>query len=285
MITGTENPTVEDSSLESRRSDRAPEPGRISRFLWPFTSWLVTNLTVTFFWFYFFVLNRTKVIGRGNVGESANTLLLSNHQSMIDSFLVGLAAFYPKSWIMPRLIPWNPAAVENFYKTPLLAWLAYNWRCIPIREGRRDLRALHRMTELLRHGVMTLFPEGTRTRDGSVGGGKPGAGLVILSTHPKVIPVAIEGMNRVLPIGRYIPRVMQRIYVYYGRPMDLADFVGKKRTKEIAEQVVDRVMHAIRQQHSELQKMAGTYSQLLPSAASEAAPSTVEPNETEMVNQ
>ncbi len=253
---------AEDSSVHHssniRHSGGAPKPGRISRFLWPFTSWLVTNVTVTLFWFYFFVLNRTTVIGRRNVGESPNTLLLSNHQSMVDSFLVGLAAFYPKSWIKPRLMPWNPAAAENFYRTPLLAWLAYNWKCIPVRRGRRDLHAMHRMTEELKHGIMTLFPEGTRTRDGSVGNGRPGAGLVILSTHPTVIPVAIEGMNRVLPIGRCIPRVMKRIYVHYGTPIDLSEFAGKKRTKELSEQVIDRVMQAIREQHCELQIMAGT---------------------------
>ncbi len=272
------------SSINGRHSNAVPKPGRISRFLWPVTSWLVTNLTVTFFWFYFFVLNRTTVIGRRDVGESPNTLLLSNHQSMIDSFLVGLATFYPKSWIKPRLMPWNPAAVENFYRTPLLAWLAYNWKCVPIREGRRDLRALHRMTEVLRQGVMTLFPEGTRTRDGSVGDGKPGAGIVILSTHPKVIPVAIEGMNRVLPIGCYVPRVMKRIYVYYGSPIDLSDFAGKKRTKEMAEQVMARVMGAIRKQHSTLRDIAGTNAESPSTSSPEPAPDIIEQTDKELVN-
>jgi 1-acyl-sn-glycerol-3-phosphate acyltransferase len=224
--------------------------------MWPVTSYLITNITVTLFWLLFFVLNRTTVVGRRNVGEDPNTLLLSNHQSMIDSFLVGLAAFYPKSWLKPHLIPWNPAAVENFFKNPLLAWLAFNWKCIPVREGRRDFRALHRMTEVLPHGVMTLFPEGTRTRDGSVGAGKPGAGLVALATRPKVIPVAIRGMDEVLPIGCHIPRIMKRVYVYYGPPVDCSEFAGGKRTKENAQKVVDRVMREIQSQHAELQRMS-----------------------------
>jgi len=33
------------------------------------------------------------VLGRKHVGTTRNTLLLSNHQSMLDSFLVGLAAY------------------------------------------------------------------------------------------------------------------------------------------------------------------------------------------------
>jgi len=282
-MTKAEDSSVHHSTFNIRHSGGAPTPGRISRLLWPLTSWLVTNLTVTLFWFYFFVLNRTTVIGRRNVGESPNTLLLSNHQSMVDSFLVGLAAFYPKSWIKPRLMPWNPAAAENFYRTPLLAWLAYNWKCIPVRRGRRDLHAMHRMTEELKHGIMTLFPEGTRTRDGSVGNGRPGAGLVILSTLPKVIPVAIEGMNQLLPIGRYIPRVMKRIYVYYGTPIDLSEFAGRKRTKELSEQVVDRVMQAIREQHCELQVMAGTKTISHPPSQREPVMANAEQTEEELI--
>ncbi len=235
---------------------RTPRRGRLFKLLWPVTSYLVTNVTVTFLWLYFFVFNRTTVIGRGHVGEEPNTLLLSNHQSMIDSFLVGLAAFYPKSWLKPHLIPWNPAAVENFYANPLLSWLAENWKCIPVREGRHDLHALHRMAEVLPRGVMTLFPEGTRSRDGSVGPGRPGVGIVVLATRPRVIPVAIDGMDRALPIGRFVPRIFKRIYVSYGPPVDCSEFFDRPRTRETAQLLVDRVMEAIRAQHAELRGMA-----------------------------
>ncbi len=232
--------------------------GKLFRLLWPFTSYIVTNLTVAFFWFYFFVLNKTTVIGRSNVGDHRNTILLSNHQSMIDSFLVGLAAYFPKSLVKPHLMPWNPAAVENFYKTPLLAWLADNWKCIPVRPGRRDMGVLRRMIELLPHSVMTLFPEGTRTRDGSVGGGRPGAGLIALATKARVIPVAIHGMNEVLPIGRVLPRMFRRIYVSYGPKVDYADLLDRGRCKETAQLLVDRAIEAIRSQHAELTKVAAT---------------------------
>jgi 1-acyl-sn-glycerol-3-phosphate acyltransferase len=216
------------------------------------TSYLVTNITVTFFWVLFFVLNRTTVVGRNNVGSARNTLLLSNHQSMLDSFLVGLGVFYPQSWWRPHLIPWNPAAAENFYRTPILAWLADNWKCIWVREGRRDLHALHRMIEVLPSGVMTLFPEGTRSRTGAVGAGQPGPGLLALATGARVIPVAIEGMREVLPIGKAVPRVFKRIRVTYGKPVDYAEFLALPRTRETAQALIDRVMAAIRAQHEEL---------------------------------
>ncbi len=129
------------------------------------------------------------------------------------------------------------------------------WKCIPVKEGRRDLHALRRMIQVLPRGVMTLFPEGTRTRDGSVGAGRPGAGMVILSTRPRVIPVAIDGMSDVLPIGHKVPRMFKRIYVRIGPPVDYSDLLDRPRTRETAQALVDRVMERIRGQLAEIRKI------------------------------
>lgn len=236
-------------------AQRAPRLAKFFRLLKPLTSYVLVNVTVLFFWIFFFVLNRTTVIGRKRVGEDRNTLLLSNHQSMIDSFLVGICAWYPKSWIKPYLIPWNPAAVENFFKHPVLVWLSYNYRCIPVRLGRRDPFALRQMIDVLPGGVMVLFPEGTRTRDGTVGGGRAGAGYVVLSTRPKLIPVAIDGMQDVLPIGSVIPRVFKRIYVSYGEPIDYSEFRDQPRNTETAQAIVDKAMDQVRALHAEIRRL------------------------------
>jgi len=240
-----------------KRDVRAPRRGRLFRFFFPVSSYLVTNICVTVFWVYLFVLNRTTIIGRKNVGQAKNTLLLSNHQSMIDSFLVGMGAYFPQSWWKPHLIPWHPAAEENFFKTRLLAWLSHNWKCIPVRRGRRDFHAVHQMSEVLPKGTMVIFPEGTRSRDGSVRPGRPGVGLVALATRPRVIPVAIEGMNRALPIGKKVPRVFQRISVCYGSPIDCSEFYEMPRTRETTQLLVDKAIEAIRKQYADLQRLSG----------------------------
>jgi 1-acyl-sn-glycerol-3-phosphate acyltransferase len=232
----------------SERKFTAYRPSRLARRFWPITSYLVTIATVVLLWIFFFVLNRTTVYGRHRVGSSRNTLLLSNHQSMIDSFLIGIAAFYPAAVLRPHLLPWNPAAAENFFRGRLRGWLAYNWRCIPVREGRRDPRALRRMGEVLPRGVMILYPEGTRTRDGSVGPGRPGAGIVALTSGARVIPVAIDGMREVLPIGHTVPRIGKRIHVVYGAPIECPAPSTEGPSREEAQQLVDRALAAVRNQ-------------------------------------
>ncbi len=225
------------------------------RLTWPVTHYFVTNISVSLAYAFFHILNRTIVIGKKNVPRQANTLLLSNHQTMIDSFLVGTIAYYPISLIRPRLIPWNPAAEENFFRTPILAWLAYNWKCIPIKKGRKDVGAIYRMAEALKKDPMVLFPEGTRSRDGSIGKARGGAGLLILETHPTVIPVCIDGMDKLLPIGSIFPKLFRKIYVYYGKPLDLKEFYNKERTKGIAHDIMVRVMDTIRAMHAEIETL------------------------------
>ncbi|KPK80182.1 MAG: hypothetical protein AMS25_09805 [Gemmatimonas sp. SM23_52] len=230
-------------------------PGWLPNIIWHITSYLLVNITVTFASFFFFILNRTTVTGRRNVGEEPNTLLLSNHQSMIDSMPIGIGAYYPKSWIKPYLVAWHPAARENFFRNRLIAWFSTHTRCIAVRPGRRDLHALHKMIEVLPQGTVILFPEGTRSRSGDVEEGRPGAGLLILATRPRVIPVAIEGMREVLPIGKIVPRIGKRIHIEYGPPLDYSEFLDKPRTRETAQAIVDKVMEAIRAQHTEIRRL------------------------------
>jgi 1-acyl-sn-glycerol-3-phosphate acyltransferase len=236
------------SAPKKRRKKAFPgrELGRFARLLWPVTQYFVTNVTVTLGYFFFCICHRTRVIGRENIPNEPNTLLLSNHQTLIDSFLVGLCAFYPWSWLRPFLMPWNPAAEENYYRTRLLAWLADNWKCIPIKEGRKDMGSLRRMALGLKTSPLTLFPEGSRSRDGSIGNARAGAGFLILLSKPHVVPVAIDGMDEILPVGAKFPRLFKRVTVRYGKPLDFSRLYRERKSKAVAEKIMEEVMDAIR---------------------------------------
>ena len=231
------------------RRYKADHRGRLFNALWPFTRWFISLVTVTVGAILFFGLSRTEIIGRRNALRARNVLLLSNHQSLIDSFLIGFSAYYGPAIYRPWLAPWNPAAEENFYKNAYQGWWSDQWKCIPVAPGRRDMRALYRMIRALREGTMILFPEGTRTRTGEVGKGKPGAGLVALANRPHLIPVTIEGMDDVLPIGAAWPRAFQRVTILFGPAIDYSHLAGEERSKESAQAIVDLAMSLVRYQH------------------------------------
>jgi 1-acyl-sn-glycerol-3-phosphate acyltransferase len=110
------------------------------------------------------------------------------------------------------------------------------------------------MIDVLPKGAIILFPEGTRSRSGDVEDGRPGAGLVALATKPRIIPVAIDGMQDVLPIGETIPRIGKRIYITIGPPLDYSEFDDQPRTRETAQALVNKVMEAIREQHADIRR-------------------------------
>jgi 1-acyl-sn-glycerol-3-phosphate acyltransferase len=231
-----------------------PHRSRLFLFFFPLTSYLVTNLTVAAGWVFFKILNRTLVFGRENIGERPNTVLLANHLSMIDGFLVGFGAFFPKSLWKPGLMPWHPAAYENFFAHPVMAWFSDNWKCIPVKPGRKDFGAMKRMERALHSGLMTVFPEGTRSRDGKLLPPRSGIGFVMLRTHPRAIPICLEGVDDVLPVGKLFPRIFGTMMIHYGKPVDLSDVYALEPTRENAQICIQKVFASIRRQQALLKR-------------------------------
>ena len=80
--------------------------------------------------------------------------------------------------------------------------------------------ALEELRERLERGDtgLILFPEGARSRDGSLQPFKSGLGRVVAATEVPVVPCAILGAFRAFPPGRRVPRPV-RITVRVGQAM------------------------------------------------------------------
>lgn len=193
----------------------------------------------------FRVLNRTRVYGRWNMGVSRNTLLCSNHRTMIDSYLIGMLGVFPVGWLMPWVFPYHPAAKENFFRNRIISWFSRRWRCIPVSRGAKDMEALRVMTETLPKGHMCIFPEGTRSRTGELKEGRPGTGKLIYDTRCKVVPIYHSGMETLLPVGTAWPRIFRRVEVSIGKPIDMSDLFSLPSSKETSTIIIARVMKAI----------------------------------------
>ncbi|MBI2569311.1 MAG: 1-acyl-sn-glycerol-3-phosphate acyltransferase [Candidatus Schekmanbacteria bacterium] len=213
-------------------------PTRILSAIW-------LNITALVAFVFFRVLNHVEVQGREHIPSRNRVIVLANHVSMIDSFAIGVAAYYPRAMVRPSLFPWHPAALENFFQGRLLAVLSTLWRCIPVRRGERDFGALTAMTERLQEGTMLLFPEGTRTRSGRLGMGRPGVGKLLHDVQPIVIPAAHTGMEEILPVGARFPRIGKRARIAFGAPIDLSEYYELPAGKDTSQLIVNRVMAEI----------------------------------------
>ncbi len=116
---------------------------------------------------------------------------------------------------------------------------------IPLRPERWDRRAFQCAVDLLKAGkAVVIFPEGTRTPDGSLQPGKPGIGMIVAEAQCPVIPVYIDGTYQVLPMGASWLR-LHPVTVRFGKPLDfrrdVEKYQGKELYKHISQTVMDRI--------------------------------------------
>jgi long-chain acyl-CoA synthetase len=175
-------------------------------------------------------------------------IFAANHQSMLDAPAIMTAL--PARWRYHLA----PAMAKELFAAHFfpdvhgrVAWLTnslsyslaalfFNAFPLPQREAgaRQTLRYIG---ELLSGGTSVLiFPEGKRTLDGSIDTFRPGIGMIASRLAVKVVPVRLEGLDRVLHIGWHMARP-GRVRVAFGAPLRLTG----EDYEALAKQVEDAV--------------------------------------------
>ncbi|PIY96683.1 MAG: hypothetical protein COY66_03500 [Candidatus Kerfeldbacteria bacterium CG_4_10_14_0_8_um_filter_42_10] len=223
----------------------------------------VLNLLVgTLGWFFFWVLNRTTVIGVNNINPNCIYLFVSNHRSLIDSFLETIAFCFPRILFHPSIAPYHTPDAQNYLKakifagrskflakllTPLTTFLFIHLKCLPVSNGRKDLHALNMVKSILSRSSVHVFPEGTRSITGELGKPRDGIGKVIYDVQPEILPVFVDGIDRVLPRGAKFPRLGKRITVVFGEPFNCQEFKSQPDTRETWQVIAQHIMGKIAQ--------------------------------------
>lgn len=198
----------------------------------------------------FRVLNRIEVIGQENIPQRGErgVLILSNHISALDPFLIGITA-------MPRFSPvwWRAAAKEELFTNFLSRWVMQIIGAFPVKRGQHDPESMDRMAHSLSKDVLVVFPEGSWSTTGRLLPGRLGVGKVIRKARPaKILPVAIKGTDEILPRNHWLPRIGRKAWIIYGTPMDLSRFYLQPDTNETAREIVEVVMTEIGRLYSQL---------------------------------
>ena len=85
----------------------------------------------------------------------------------------------------------------------------------------KDLKvSIHKLAEALRRGNnVIIFPEGTRTTNGSLGEFKKTFAILSTQLNVPVVPVAIDGAYKALPQGSKFPKLNTKIRVNFLNPV------------------------------------------------------------------
>jgi 1-acyl-sn-glycerol-3-phosphate acyltransferase len=167
-----------------------------------------------------------KVTGLEHLPPDPPFVVVANHSSHLDGLV--LATMLPRRM---RNCVFPVVAGDTFFETPAVSMFAATFlNALPLwrrKAGRHEMGELrNRLVE--RACVFVLFPEGTRSRDGTMGRFKPGIGMLVAGTKVPVVPCHVEGAHDAWKPETKRPKFGAKVAVTVGRPMTFGD-VGNER--------------------------------------------------------
>lgn len=180
-------------------------------------------------------LFRYRPHGLHNVPLTGGVILACNHQSFLDPVIVS-AGLTRSVTFMAR---------DTLFRFAPFRWLIESLNAFPVTRGTADLGAMKNSLRRLKDGwPLLVFPEGTRTRDGSIGSMRGGIGVLASRAHVPVVPTCIVGAFEAWPREAKLPHPSP-IEVRFGKPLpnDVAwdaDKVGPALEAALRELMQDR---------------------------------------------
>ncbi len=122
------------------------------------------------------------ISGKNNLLSEGGAIVASNHINLADPVFLRFSQKRPIRWM---------AKAELFKKQPT-KFLCTSYGAFPVERGTADGDALNAAEQTLQDGrVLGIFPEGTRSKDGSIGKGKSGTVYLAYHTQKPIYPVAV----------------------------------------------------------------------------------------------
>ena len=175
---------------------------------------------------------KVNVTGGENIDPSAGKIYISNHASYMDIF-VQLAK-----------LPDNVRMIykKEINKVPLLGWAMLCAGFVPLDRIniRNAMKSLDKAAEKVKKGLsVVIYPEGTRTKDGSIGEFKKGMFFLADKSQADIVPISLSGTFELMPLGsgRVKPG---RVNMVIGKP------VKYRKDKELLNEIRNAVIENIK---------------------------------------
>jgi len=188
----------------------------------------------------FIVVYRRRRVGLENVPRTGGVLLVANHQSFFDPPLIGSSLTTRDTDFLAR---------GGLFSFKPFGWLISKLNATPIKQGAGDTGAMKEIIKRLNEKKAVLvFPEGSRTDDGTIQPFARGISVLLKRANCVVVPVGIAGVYEVWPRHKRLPRLFTRpVAVVYGEPIE---------SKELIEHGADQAIQTIQSRVQDLVKIA-----------------------------
>jgi 1-acyl-sn-glycerol-3-phosphate acyltransferase len=169
-------------------------------------------------------------------------IIVSNHESHFDPFFIGASCH--------RRIRWM-SKIENF-KTPIVRTLFTNLGAFRLDRDNPEPGWDIAKEMIEKGGWVGIFPEGTRTEDGSLGEFRTGAVRLAIEKKVPIVPTCVIGSRAALPKGKLVLKPA-RVITRVGLPI----YYDEYNTDTVSYQDIRRLSDQLRQEVIDL--MDGNY--------------------------
>jgi 1-acyl-sn-glycerol-3-phosphate acyltransferase len=176
------------------------------------------------------LVNRVKVRVEGieHLKGEGPYIFMSNHQGTYDIFaLLGHLPFQFR-WL----------AKKELFSIPFFGWVMAAAGYVSVdREGtRKTVEAMNEAAQKIREGMsVVIFPEGSRSPDGSIQPFKKGGFTLAIKSKVPIIPISIIGSREIMPKGK-LTVTSGEIRIRIDHPIETQNYSLKDR-KSLMEKV------------------------------------------------
>ena len=149
------------------------------------------------------------LIGRDNIPQKGNFIMVSNHGSLLDPPLLGHALGRNISFM----------AKAELFKIPFLGFVIRACGAYPVKRGIADKNTIQTAcNKLSSNKCIGIFIDGTRQKNGRVNKPKHGAALLAFKNQTLLLPVAIVNSHKLIRFKYFIP-IFSKIVIKVGKPL------------------------------------------------------------------
>ena len=171
--------------------------------------------------------------GKENIPDSGAVILAVNHESNLDPLIVMAVCSRPIIF----------ATAEWLFRCLFLGLLLRSTKQIEVKKnGANKEEVISKSLEVLSQGgILGIFPEGARSKNGLLQPAKSGVGRLALASQAPIVPIGISGSFEILPYGKRRPN-FNKCRIKIGRPIRAEDYSKYQKLDNGARKLTDELI-------------------------------------------
>lgn len=182
------------------------------------------------------IFMKREVIGLENIDPRKAYVMVLNHNSMVDIISI---------YNLPLIFKW--VSKKEVYRIPIVGQLLFAHGDIVINRAsaKEAMQLVHtRGLEWLKKGAsVSIFPEGTRSKDGEIHNFKAGAFILAKDAGAPILPIVLDGTNTMVRNG-WLMNWRNKITIRILPPVSAEDVVNRD-IKDVMTEVRDNMVAAL----------------------------------------